>query len=183
MFKIIWVSTIIIISSFFSISSAFAHGKVTLETDACVRHANGTMVHLSTYQPQYDPDAEYCTEIPQTGDTFWVVDLVDETLRTMPVAIQIIKGSGENSETVTSIYSTNHSDGVIKGEFNLDVGSYTMRITGEGVPPLYYEYPLRIQMINYAESFRKIFPYLILVAFLTWLSSKIVNGKRIRINK
>lgn len=172
-----------IFCSIFFINPVFSHGKVSLETDACVRHANGTMVHLSTYQPQYDPDAEYCTEIPNTGDTLFVVDLVDETLRSMPVAVQILKGKGEFSETVSSYYSTNHSDGVIKGAFNLDEGAYIMRITGEGIPPLYYEYPLRIQMFSYFDSFRKFLPYFILVVFLTWASSKIINNKQLRIRR
>ena len=173
---------LIVFTILFSASDVFSHGKVTLETDPCVRHANGTMVHLSTYQPQHDPDAEYCTEIPQTGNTFWAVDLVDEALRNTPVEIQILKGTGEKSVTVTSFYSTNHSDGVIKGEFNLDEGSYTMRITGEGVPPLYYEYPLRIQLINYIDTFRAVvFPYLLMAMFLTWFSNKIFQGKWFRI--
>jgi hypothetical protein len=161
-----------------SINLVFAHGKVSLESDACVRNANGTMVHLSTYQPQFDPEAEYCTEIPQTGDTFWVVDLIDETLRNMPVAIQIIKGNGENSEIISKFYSTNHLDGVLKGNFNLDEGAYTMRIIGEGVPPLHYEYPLRIQMINYAESFRIFLPYFLMFVFLAWTSNKVLNRKQ-----
>ena len=58
-----------------------------------------------------------------------------------------------------------------------------MRITGEGIPPLYYEYPLRIHMFNYFDSFRKFLPYFILVVFLTWASSKIINNKQLRIRR
>ena len=39
-----------------------AHGKVNLDADICVRNISGSMVHLSTYQPQYDPAAEYSTK-------------------------------------------------------------------------------------------------------------------------
>lgn len=47
-----------------------AHGKVSLEQDSCVRGVQGSMVHLSTYQPQNEPTAHYCTEIPAEGETY-----------------------------------------------------------------------------------------------------------------
>jgi hypothetical protein len=34
---------------------AGAHGKVSLEQDTCVRGTQGSMVHLSMYQPLYAP--------------------------------------------------------------------------------------------------------------------------------
>ena len=116
----IWTSVAIFFATLYS-GFAIAHGKVNLEADACVRNMSGSMIHLSTYQPQYDPEAEYCTEIPKEGETYWVLDLVDQALRDMPIGIKIVRGSGKAlSETVATIYSTNHSDGVIKGHFNLD---------------------------------------------------------------
>ena len=174
----IW-TLVVTLSIVFYTGMVSAHGKVSLESDVCVRNMAGSMVHLSTYQPQHDPEAEYCTEIPQVGETFWVVDLVDEALRNMPIAVQIVRGSGENiSETVTSLYSTNHSDGVIKGEFNLDEGDYTMLITGEGVPPLRYEYPLRIQMVNYADVMRTAVPYMIVILLLALFTNQFMKWRR-----
>lgn len=174
----IWILAIILFTVLYA-GSVVAHGKVSLETDSCVRNMAGSMVHLSTYQPQYDPEAEYCTEIPKEGETYWVVDLVDQALRNMPIVIQIVRGSGENlSETVASMYSTNHSDGVIKGEFNLDEGAYTLFITGEGVPPLRYEYPLRIQMINYADAFRAGIPYMITLLLFALFTNQFLKWRR-----
>lgn len=69
-----------------------AHGNVTIEEDPCVRKIGGSMVHFSAYQPQIEPKAQYCTEIPDVGDTFLVVDLVDPSLRTLPVGVKIIRG-------------------------------------------------------------------------------------------
>ncbi len=160
---------------------ASAHGKVSLEADVCVRNISGSMVHLSTYQPQYDPEAEYCTEIPKEGETLWVLDLVDQALRDMPVIIKIVRGSGKAlSETVTSLYSTNHSDGVIKGEFNLDEGQYTLFVTGEGVPPLHYEYPLRVQMTNYKDTFFTAVPYIITILLLALFTDKLLKRRRMQ---
>jgi hypothetical protein len=158
---------------------AAAHGKVSLESDVCVRNISGSMVHLSTYQPQHDPEAEYCTEIPKEGETLWVLDLVDQALRDMPIDIKIVRGSGQAlSDTVASLYSTNHGDGIIKGEFNLDEGQYTLFVTGEGVPPLQYEYPLRIQMTNYTEKFFKVVPYLITFLLLALFTDKLMKRRQ-----
>jgi len=132
-----------------------AHGKVSMEQDSCIRGVEGSMVHLSAYQPQHDPGAEYCTEIPNKGKTFWVIDLIDHALREMPITVRIVKGTGEKiSETVANLNSVNHPDGVIKGESNLDGGKYTLFITGEGVPPIQYDYPLRVQTSSFFSDSR-----------------------------
>ena len=113
------------------------------------------MVHLSAYQPQFEPSAQYCTEIPKGGDTYLVVDLIDPALRDMPIGMRVIRGTSEaEDETVTYLRPSYHPDGVIKGETSLDQGLYTVIITAEGLPPLRYQYPLRVQMINYANIFR-----------------------------
>ena len=156
-----------------------AHGKVSLENDSCVRGIEGSMVHLSTYQPQYDPKEEYCTEIPNEGKTFWVIDLIDQALRDMPIAVRIVKGTGEKlSETVANFHSTYHPEGVIKGESNLDGGQYTVFVTGEGVPPVQYEYPLRVQMINYADTFRAAIVPMITFLLLALITNKYFKSRR-----
>ncbi|WP_295624082.1 hypothetical protein [uncultured Nitrosomonas sp.] len=148
--------TAFIFFAILDIGAVSAHGKVSLEHDNCLRGAEGSRVHFSTYQPQYDPEAEYCSEIPETGLTFWVIDLIDQSLRDMPIGIQIVKGSGKtlSEKVVASFYSINHQDGVISGESNLDEGLYTVFITGEGVPPVQYEYPLRVKIDGFFSDSR-----------------------------
>ena len=174
-------TSIAILTAAFYSGFAAAHGKVTLETDACMRDMSGSMIHLSTYQPQHDPEAEYCSEIPKEGETYWVIDLVDQALRDMPIVVKIVRGSGKAiSETVASFYSTNHTDGVIKGQFDLDEGQYTLFVTGEGVPPLHYEYPLRIQMTNYTELLLKAIPYIITFLLIVFLTDKFLKYRQLR---
>lgn len=176
----IWTSIAILTAVFYS-GLAAAHGKVSLESDICMRNISGSMVHLSTYQPQHDPEAEYCTEIPNEGETLWVLDLVDQALRDMPIAIKIVRGTGQAlSDTITTLYSNNHSDGVIKGEFNLDEGQYTLFVTGEGVPPLQYEYPLRIKMTNYQETFFTAIPYIIAFLLIALFTDKLLKRRQIK---
>ena len=158
-----------------------AHGRVSLEDDSCVRGVEGSMVHLSTYQPQYDPKAEYCEEIPNEGKTFWVIDLIDQALRDMPIAVKIVKGTGEQiSETVANLRSTYHPEGVIKGESILDGGKYTVFVTGEGIPPVQYEYPLRVHMINYADAFRTAIVPMIILLLLALITRKYLKSRRMQ---
>lgn len=157
-----------------------AHGKVSLNQDSCVRGAQGSKVHLSTYQPQNEPTAHYCTEIPTEGETFFVVDLIDQALRNMPVTMQIVRDTSETEdETVSLLRADYHPDGVIGGRTNLDQGNYTVFITGESVPPVHYQYPLRVQQINYANLARSAIGPLIASLLLILLGYKLVRSKRV----
>ena len=157
-----------------------AHGRESMEEDSCVRRIGENIVHLSAYQPQHDPVAQYCTEIPKVGDTYLVVDLVDPAMRDMPIGMRVVKGTSETEdETVSYLGPTHHPDGVIKGETVLDQGLYTIFITAEGTPPLRYQYPLRVQMINYANIFRTAVGPLIGLLLLGLLGYKLMKSKRV----
>ncbi|WP_090879996.1 hypothetical protein [Nitrosovibrio sp. Nv6] len=159
--------------------AATAHGKESLEEDSCVRRIGENMVHFSAYQPQHDPSAQYCSEIPKGGETYLVVDLVDEALRGMPIGMRVVRGTSETEdETVSYLRPSYHPDGVIKGETSLDQGLYTVIITAEGLPPLRYQYSLRVQMINYANIFRTAVGPLIGLLLLTLLGYKLMKSKR-----
>ena len=174
-------ATALILVAVLYAGAAAAHGKVSLEEDSCVRRIGDSMVHLSAYQPQFEPSAQYCTEIPKGGDTHLVVDLVDQALRDMPVGMRIIRGTSETEdETVSFIRPSVHPDGVIRGETNLDQGLYTVIITADGLPPLRYQYPLRVQMINYANVFRTAVLPLIGLLLLTLLAYKLMKSKRMQ---
>ena len=102
---------------------ATAHGGAEMEQDPCVRKMGESAVHFSAYQPQYEIKDQYCTEIPQEGDTFLVVDLVDPALRNEPVGMRVTRGNGKNAaegEIVADIRPSTHPDGVLRGEARLD---------------------------------------------------------------
>lgn len=173
-------AVLILVASLYA-GAAGAHGKVPMEEDSCVRRIGESMVHLSAYQPQFEPSAQYCTDIPKGGDTYLVVDLVDQALRDMPIGMRVIKGTSETEdETVTYLRPSYHPDGVIKGETSLDQGLYTIIITAEGQPPLRYQYPLRVQMINYTNIFRTAVGPLIGLLLLALLAYKLMKSKRVQ---
>lgn len=176
----IFVLTWALASAFHS-ATVLAHGKETMEEDSCTRRVGDSMVHLSAYQPQFDASAQYCTEIPKGGETYLVIDLVDQAMREMPIGIRVIKGTSEaEDETVSLQKPSYHPDGVIRGELNLDQGLYTVIITAEGRPPLRYQYPLRVQMINYAQIFRTAVGPLIALLLLALFGYKIMKSDRVQ---
>lgn len=176
----IWVLTWALASAFHS-GTVLAHGKETMEEDSCTRRVGDSMVHLSAYQPQFDASAQYCTEIPKGGETYLVIDLVDQAMREMPIGMRVIKGTNEAEDETVSLQKPGyHPDGVIRGELNLDQGLYTVIITAEGVPPLRYQYPLRVQMINYAQIFRTAVVPLILLLLLILFGYKLMKSERVQ---
>ncbi|WP_308811241.1 MULTISPECIES: hypothetical protein [Nitrosomonas] len=161
--------------------TAGAHGKVAMEEDNCMRRIGENMIHLSTYQPQVNEEGHYCTEIPKAGNAILVIDLVDPALREMPIGVKVMKGSkaGEG-DTITNLHPAMYQDGVISTQSPLEQGKYLVLITAEGVPPLNYEYHLRVEMINYAEVFRATIGPAVGLLLTTILGYKLIRSRRFR---
>jgi hypothetical protein len=161
-------------------STADAHGSVSLEEDICVRRVGGNMVHVSAYQPQFEPKAQYCTEIPDEGDTFLVVDLVDPRLRNTPVGVRIVRGVNEKAEDQTVAYwqPASHPDGVVRGEAKLDKGIYKFIIIAEGLSPSHYL--LRVQQIDYSKLGRAAVGPLALLLVLGIVGYELSKSNRVR---
>jgi hypothetical protein len=163
--------------------AAAAHEGADLEVDPCVRWVGESAIHLSSYQPQYELRSQYCTDIPKTGKTFLVVDLVDPALRAVPVGMRIVKGSGSNeaeAQTVADWRPSHHPTGVVSGETNLDEGLYRVIITAEGQKPYRYQYLLRVQMIDYQKLVSSVVVPLLGVLLMAWLGYKLVRSKWLR---
>lgn len=178
----IWTGiSVLILAMVFYTSTAKAHGKVAIEEDNCMRQIGENMIHLSAYQPQIDEEGHYCTDIPKVGNTILVIDLVDPSLRDMPIGIKVIKGSSiDEGETVKHIQPTLYEDGVISTQSSFDQGKYLILITAEGVPPLNYAYHLRVEMINYANVFRASIGPIVALLLTMLLGYKLFKSKRFR---
>jgi hypothetical protein len=160
---------------------AAAHGGTVMEEDPCMRLAGESMMHLSAYQPQYGLKDQYCTEIPQEGETFLVVDLVDPALRNGPVGMRILKGNGTNEaegEIVADVRPSTHPDGVLRSEVNLDEGLYRVIIASEKQNLLRRpQYLLRVHMVDYQKLVLSIVGPLIALLFAGWLAYKLIRSK------
>src|SRR5215475_5395596 len=72
--------------------------------DPCRRQIGDSLLHLTLYQPQFDPVAEYCEEVPRGGKTVMVVDVTVGELRQTPISLEVIEtaASGQ-SRTILSL--------------------------------------------------------------------------------
>jgi hypothetical protein len=160
---------------------AAAHGGAEREEDPCVRLAGESMVHFSAYQPQYGIKDQYCTEIPQEGETFLVVDLVDPALRNGSVGMRVMRGNGTNEaegEIVADVRPSTHPDGVLRSVVKLDEGLYRVIIASEKQNLLRRpQYLLRVHMIDYQKLVRSIAGPLIGLLFAGWLAYKLIRSK------
>lgn len=163
-------------------SAAAAHGNVTMEEDSCMRSIGESLIHLSAYQPQNDIEGHYCTEIPQTGETIIVVDLVDPSLRNMPISVKVYQGQNNTEgQPILDLPPHYYDDGVISTSVSLlESGPYSVAITAEGIPPLHYQYQLRVEMINYANVFRASIGPVVGLLIITLIIVKLIRSKRFR---
>lgn len=161
-------------------SAVSAHGKVAMEDDICMRQIGENIIHLSAYQPEFDVEGHYCTEIPQVGETLIVVDLVDPSLRDMPIGLKVFKGNNEtDGELITHLSPKYYADGVINTYSALDEkGVYSITVTAEGVPPLSYRYQLRVEMINYSNVFRAAIGPIVGILLISLIAYKVMKSRR-----
>ena len=180
---VIWASAtvLILVATLYHPGVAAAHGGTDMEQDPCMRQAGESMVHFSAYQPQYELNDQYCTEIPQEGDTFLVVDLVDQALRTESLGMRVMKGNGRNEaedQIVADVRPSYHPDGVLRSEVRLDEGLYTVIIASEKQNLLRRpQYLLRVHMIDYQKLVLSIAGPLIGVLLFAWLVYKLVRSR------
>ena len=164
--------------------AAVAHEGAAMEVDPCVRKVGERAVHFNAYQPQYGPNGQFCTDIPQEGDTFLVVDLVDPALRSEAVGMRIVKGNGRHEaedQIVEDIRPSIHPDGVLRGEVRLDEGFYRVTIASEEQNLMQRpQYLLRVQMIDYQKLVSSVLVPLTGVLLLAWLGYKLLRSKWLR---
>jgi hypothetical protein len=177
-------TVLILVAVLYNPGKAVAHGGVAMEVDPCVRQVGERAVHFNAYQPQYGPNGQFCTDIPQEGDTFLVVDLVDPALRSELVGMRVTKGnSGDETadQIVADIRPSYHPDGVLRGEVRLDEGLYRVTIASEKQNLMQRpQYLLRVQMVDYQKLVSSVLVPLVGVLLCAWLGYKLLRSKWLR---
>jgi len=142
--------------------------------DPCERKIGSSLVHITLYQPQFNPDAEYCDQVPRAGNTVVVVDVLGDELRRQPLALQILAAPDSSPKTtVLSIPPKIYRRGVADAQVMLeDGGAYVTRISiGEGAAQQVLSFPVRVS----AWYRPLIVPVLIVLAVLGLITISIVR--------
>ena len=115
--------------------------------DPCERKVGASLIHITLYQPEFDPDAEYCDQVPRAGNTVLVVDVLGDEQRRIPLAVRVFETRASQSpRTVLSIPPKVYRRGVADAQVTLDGGgSYVTQILlGDGATPQILSFPIRV---------------------------------------
>ena len=70
---------------------AAAHGGVVEESDLCVIKISYLTAHFKIYQPRTDGHEEYCEDLPNAGESVFVMEYLHDELSRIPVDFRIIR--------------------------------------------------------------------------------------------
>src|SRR5262245_59114045 len=129
-------------------SPAWAH-RDRGPNDPCRRQLGASLLHLTLYQPQFDPDAEYCEEVPREGMTILVVDVTAGELRQVPMSLEVVTaGDSGQSRTILSVPPKVYGQGVADTEVTFTEGSdYIVRVRlalSADQEPQLLSFPIRV---------------------------------------
>ena len=117
--------------------------------DTCRREIGASLLHITLYQTQFDPVAEYCEEVPRTGKALMVVDVTPGELREVPLGLEVVStnASGQ-SQTVVSVPPKIYERGVINTEVVFNArNEYLARVRVElekGKDPHLLAFPIQV---------------------------------------
>lgn len=116
--------------------------------DPCRREIGASLLHITLYQTQFDPVAEYCEEIRHAGKAFLVVDVTPD-LWGMPIGVELVatNEAGQTS-TILSLPAQVHERGVANTEVVLNPEvSYEVRVVlelGSDREPQEFSFPFQV---------------------------------------
>ena len=68
-----------------------AGGGLVLEGDVCVIWIDFYSAHFTAYQPVSSGNKQFCQDLPDTGETIFVLDYLHQSLKEVPVDFRIIR--------------------------------------------------------------------------------------------
>ncbi len=144
--------------------------------DPCRRQIGDSLLHMTLYQPQFDPAAEYCEEVPREGKTVMVVDVTAGELRQTPMSVDVFETTAPGqSHSILSLPPKSYELGVADTEVLLREGNdYEVRVTlamGAGRTPQVLSFPIRVA----AWYSAMIMPALIVMALLVLTAISVIR--------
>ena len=166
---------------------AWAGGGVILQADACIIEIGFYRAHFTAYQPQTSGNTEFCEDLPDLGESIFVLDYLHDSLKLVPLEFRIIHdttGLGEfvqiedvqaidDIEAITVYYRPPaiESNGSYRVNFDfLQKGDY-IGVVSAGHPTnsnIYYSvFPFSVAATRY--------PYWILYLFVAGLFAYLIR--------
>jgi hypothetical protein len=166
---------VILVMAGITTAKAWAH-RDRGPDDPCRKQIGASLLHLTLYQPHFDPDAEYCEEVPRGGKTVVVVDVTEGELRQVPMSVEVVAANAAGEpRTVLSLPPQVYQRGVADAEVVFDEGGdYVARVVidlGSGKEPQLLSFPIRVT----AWYMAMIKPALIVAGVLAFITISIIR--------
>jgi hypothetical protein len=68
-----------------------AGGGLVLEGDVCIIKIDFYSAHFTAYQPNTSANTQFCRNLPDAGETIFVLDYLHQSLKEVPVSFRIIR--------------------------------------------------------------------------------------------
>jgi len=68
-----------------------AGGGLVIEGDVCIVWIDFYSAHFTAYQPGSSGNEQFCQDLPNTGETIFVLDYLHQSLKEVPVEFRIIR--------------------------------------------------------------------------------------------
>ena len=81
-------------------TEAIAGGGLVLKNDLCIIEIDFYSAHFTAYQPATRGNKQFCQELPDTGETIFVLDYLHPSLKQVPVSLRIIHDVTEQGDFV-----------------------------------------------------------------------------------
>ena len=75
----------------FASGNAFSHGGVVLEEDICLIKVGFFQAHFTVFQPRTREHEQFCEDLPDTGESLFVLEYLHDGLEKMSVDFRIIE--------------------------------------------------------------------------------------------
>ena len=79
---------------------AWAGGGMVLRDDVCIIEIGFYDAHFTAYQPQTRGNEQFCQELPDVGETLFVLDYLHGSMKEVPIDFRIIKDATEMGKFV-----------------------------------------------------------------------------------
>lgn len=140
----------LVVMIFTASGPVLAHGGLSMDDDKCVLRIGKHAMHFAGYLPESVGAKEFCEDIPEAGRTVIVLDAIDESLRSVPIEVRIIRDAGagndEGAETVFHLPPKVYATGSVPFEYKFEqTGKYVGLVTaGAGAQAQKSRFPFSV---------------------------------------
>jgi len=85
--------TLLLLAALLPPDDVAAHGSVTPEDDLCIMRIGYYQAHFKIYLPATRGHKEYCEDIPDTGETIFIMEYEHSGLADVPIDFRIIRNT------------------------------------------------------------------------------------------